>query len=37
MDHVDLRDAEQEIIGTMLPPDRDRKAQPSQDSRRFLN
>ncbi len=37
MGRGDLSDAEWELIGTLLPPERGRWARPAGDNRRFLN
>jgi transposase len=37
MDRGDLTDAEWEVIGPLLPPERGRQARPAGDNRRFLN
>lgn len=37
MDRGDLTNAEWELVGPLLPPERGRWARPAQDNRRFLN
>jgi transposase len=37
MDRGDLSDAEWELIGPLLPPERGRHARPAGDNRRYLN